>query len=202
MIGRTSSTPMRVAMAPTVERIRKPSPTPSTATTVRYRVAPNTARTASGWAREIPCEPSRAWPPTKVTSTVTRATAKVTAASTPALAASTGNRRGTAAKVALIIPVAYSPVTASTPSTPTVSSARLTPMRSWLTGLKSARSPAFMLYQWALLTYDTSRPTMAMPSTVAASTHHDDRTVRSLIHSERITWPWVTGWVIAGSFPG
>src|SRR4249920_3122375 len=86
MTGRTNSTPIRVAMPPAVERIRKPSPMPSTATTVRYRVAPSTARTASGRASEIPCEPSRAWPPAKVMSTVTRPTVKVTAASTPALA--------------------------------------------------------------------------------------------------------------------
>ena len=69
-------------------------------------------------------------------------------------------------------------------------------------GLRSARSLALMVDQWAWLKYDTSRPRPAMPSTVAPSTNQDERTVRSLIHSERITWPWVTGLAMSGSLRG
>ncbi len=47
----------------------------------------------------------------------------MTAAKTAAFAHSTGSRRGTADSVARIMPVEYSPVTTSTPSTPTASCA-------------------------------------------------------------------------------
>ena len=46
---------------------------------------------------------------------------KVTAAKTASLAHRTGRRRGTAMRLERIIPVAYSPVMTSTPSTPMAS---------------------------------------------------------------------------------
>jgi len=48
-------------------------------------------------------------------------TTSVTMANTPALAQSTGTRRGTAARVARIMPELYSLLTTTTPSTPTAS---------------------------------------------------------------------------------
>ena len=57
---------------------------------------------------------------------------------TTALPHSTGSRRGTAAKLTRIVPVAYSPVTTSTPRTPTASSASWTPARLTAVGSKLA----------------------------------------------------------------
>jgi hypothetical protein len=55
---------------------------------------------------------------------------KATAVKTAALAASTATRCGAAVSVERIDPVAYSPVTVSTPSTPMASWARKNPL--WL----------------------------------------------------------------------
>ena len=52
-----------------------------------------------------------------------------TAVNTPALAASTVSRCGAAASVERMEPVAYSPVSTSTPSTPMASWARKNPLR-------------------------------------------------------------------------
>ena len=68
-------------------------------------------------------------------------TAKVVIANTMALAHRTGNRAGTAAKVARIIPVAYSPVISRTPRTPMASWARKMPLRLRVVGSNAAASP-------------------------------------------------------------
>ena len=79
--------------------------------------------------------PYLAWPARKASTAEARVTAKTTMAKTAALAHSTGRRRGTAQKVAKIMPVEYSPVITSTPRTLTVSVAKCTPNRSWSIGL-------------------------------------------------------------------
>ncbi len=100
----------------------------------------------------------------------------------------TPRRRGAALKDERIMPVEYSPLSTSTPSTPATSIDRVTPLsptwrsrsvagtpgrdscvRSWSTtkGVKSAEKPA------------SRRKTRAKHQTV-------ERSVRSLIHSERI----------------
>ena len=60
------------------------------------------------------------------------------APNTAALAAISVPRWGAAAKVERIMPVEYSPVTASTPSTPMASWATITPPRLFETGSKPA----------------------------------------------------------------
>ena len=66
--------------------------------------------------------------------------ANVTAPKTPTFAHSTGSRFGTAVNEARIIPVEYSPVMISTPSTPIASCASWTPARLTSSGWKSALS--------------------------------------------------------------
>ena len=59
-------------------------------------------------------------------------------ANTIALPHSTGSRRGTAARLTRIVPVAYSPVTSSTPRTPMASCASWTPVRLTAVGSNAA----------------------------------------------------------------
>src|SRR5665811_2548667 len=126
MIGRTKSRPNRVEMPPAVLRSSAPRPIPSSPTTVRNRAAPITARSTPELLRLVcRCLDVRIdWPIRKAPSTVGTMSTRVTAANTAALAHRTGRRAGTAAKVARIIPVAYSPVMSSTPRTPIASCAR------------------------------------------------------------------------------
>ncbi len=92
--------------------------------------------------------------------------------------------------MARIIPVAYSPLNSSTPSTPSTSWAITTPIRL------SVTPPAAVLP--AEILYGTPDPVIAAPrptiSTTATSAHHQvERSARSFVHSERMTRTWVTG---------
>src|SRR3954453_19091103 len=117
---------------------------------------------------------------------LTAATAAVTTLNAIALAMSTGTRVGTAASVERIIPVEYSPVMTSAPSTamvsipiwkpPETSSAPFIPVTSGAV----AGSAAMASRENA-----TARETPVIRTTVAASVHHVDRSENSLIHSPR-----------------
>ncbi len=80
------------------------------------------------------------------------ASTNVTSPKTPAFAHNTGSRLGTAANVERIIPVEYSPLITSTPSTPIASCATVTPIRLVSNGLKLARSMRLIWLQRLALT--------------------------------------------------
>ena len=117
----------------------------------------------------------------------------VVEAKTRALAHSTGRRVGTAAKVARIIPVAYSPVMSRTPRTPIASWARKIPASARVVGSNAAASPGSArrpVRDGHRRDEDGRNPTM---KTMAASSEKTvDRSDRSLVHSDRTTRAWVT----------
>ena len=87
-------------------------------------------------------------------------------------------------------PVPYSPLNASTPSTPSTSCANNRPSRLADTPA-AAELPAETLYGAPDPAIAALRPTI---STTAASAHHQvERSARSLVHSARITRICVTG---------
>jgi hypothetical protein len=126
-----------------------------------------------------------------------RVTGSTRPASTITFAHSTGSREGTTASVARIIPVPYSPLNASTPTTPITSWANSRPSRL-------ADTP-FAAELAAETWYAVPEPAIAAPRptirTTAASPHHRvERSARSLAHSARTTRTWVTGpAIVAGT---
>ena len=109
-------------------------------------------------------------------------TTKIETASTTALAHSAGRRRGTAARVERIIPVEYSPVMTSTPSTTTAREAMLAAMEntSMLTG-----APRSFPCEASIAENRVTIATITI--TVAARVQIVERRVRNLIHSEFTT---------------
>src|SRR5215469_13112194 len=85
---------------------------------------------------------------------------------TAALAASTARRRGTAANVVRIRPLAYSEVIRSTPSAPKASWASPRPLKLSPTGSKAALALALMVAQWVASAWVTRYPT---PTAAAAA---------------------------------
>ena len=121
-----------VVIAAAVLRSSAPSASPNSAHPRSGRAAePNTARSDARVRRASKSLLAKiALPAKNAGNARDRAiSTSVTATNTPSFAHSTGSRRGTAASVARIIPVAYSPVTAITPSTPNASCARKMPPR-------------------------------------------------------------------------
>ena len=87
-------------------------------------------------------------------------------------------------------PVPYSPLNASTPSTPSTSCANNRPSRLADTPA-AAELPAEIVYGAPDPAIAAPRPTI---STTAISVHHQvERSARSLVHSDRTTRTWVTG---------
>ena len=125
----------------------------------------------------------------------TAMTARVTPPNTTTLASRTDSRRVTAAKVVRIMPVEYSAVTTSTPSTPTMSWVRWKPARLRATGsllviAGPGPPPPVVPPEPAIeenMTPSSTAARAAMPSPTVV-----ERTVRSLIHSLRKTRRWVT----------
>ena len=72
---------------------------------------------------------SSAWPTKNAANAETIDTTPMTTLNTASLAHRTGSRFGTTVRDARIMPVAYSPLISSTPSTPTASCEMLTPLR-------------------------------------------------------------------------
>jgi len=114
-------------------------------------------------------------------------TIAVTAANTVALAASSVSRWGTAEMLERIMPEAYSLVMTSTPSTPIASWAMKTPLRLSEIGSNSACSFALISGYWLTTTADRRIEMPMMPTAVISRVHYVERTVRSLVHSERRT---------------
>src|SRR6266567_3439795 len=169
--GSTSNNPNSVAMPPAVLRMIQPSATPSRPTPVRYRPVPNTVRKTSGapsvvWMCWLD---SSAWPAKNATNEDTSPTTNATAVNTAAFAHTTGSRFGAADMLARIMPVLYSPVTSSTPSTPMMSWASSKPRRLVPVGSKTNFRASRNSGQRFAVTAENSTPKPIMPSAVAAS---------------------------------
>src|SRR5215468_12249535 len=126
-----NSRPNSAAIPPAVLRSRAPRPRPSSPATARYSALPITARATPGWlsGTDRCCRARIDWPARKATNAAGRLAATVAAGTSAALPHRTGSRRGTAARVVRISPVAYSLVISSTPSTPAAICASSTPDR-------------------------------------------------------------------------
>src|SRR6476620_9538807 len=118
--------------------------------------------------------------------------ARVTAANTTAFAHSTGSRDGTAASVARIMPVAYSPVTNRTPRTPIASCAKKIPARLREVGSKPRASWGSRGGQCDTVTVGTRTDRPTMNTTAASRENTVERRDRSFVHSDRTTRACVT----------
>jgi hypothetical protein len=123
-------------------------------------------------------------------------TTKTNTAKTTALAASIGTRRGTASRLARIMPVAYSPVITSTPRTQMVSWLSWKPeprivltgsAMSWRCWLGSALSHCDTVSQM-ISVVKPRVSTTSSPNEAAV-----ERTERSLVHSDSSSRPKRTG---------
>src|ERR1700745_3597429 len=122
----------------------------------------------------------------------TSETEKIVAVKTASFPQSTGRRRGTAVSEERIIPVLYSPLINSTPSTPKATTAKMTPFRLVVTGLKAALATAVNVWYWLAVTPENSAPRPIISATAASRVHMVDRKERNFVNSERSTRPWVT----------
>src|SRR5690349_1059949 len=122
----------------------------------------------------------------------TSETEKIVPTKTASFPHSTGRRRGTAVSEERIIPVLYSPPVSSTPSTPKATTAKMTPFRLVVTGLKAALSAQLKVGYWPAVTAENSAPRPIISTTAASIVHMVDRRERNLVNSERSTRPWVT----------
>src|SRR6202050_2560841 len=132
-IGTTKNTAANTDRPAAVLRSSAPRARPMTATTVRYNDEPTTVCSTPGSVSEStepPREDSIAVAAKKSTNAHSRVTGSTRPTSTITLAHSTGSRDGTTASVARIIPVPYSPLKASTATTPSTSCAISTPSRA------------------------------------------------------------------------
>ena len=139
--------------------------------------------TPSCWARcataaDVPtaCLADRmAWPMAKAQKTRTSLTTTATAPNTRTLAVSTTGRRGTADKVARMVPVPYSALMTRTPRTPKMSWPRKMPIRLRRVG-------SSMISEGLTVPVPSAhKPTTASP--VATRVHIVERTDHSLVHS-------------------
>ena len=129
-------TPVKRAMAPAVWRMMAPRPSPSNAKSARNTPESTTARSTPGWfSAAVGAPPERTACPRK--KEVKLSTSPITSAPRPTtstLAAMNTPRRGMAASEERIVPDPYSPVMASTPSTPMASEPTSRPLRDWAVG--------------------------------------------------------------------
>jgi len=155
--------------------------------THRNRPTPTTARRAPGLA-SVSCRAGAvriAWPRRKLANEVTSAVIRLTAVKTRTLAASTSGRRGSAARVARIVPLAYSPLITRMPRMPmTRAPPRYAPTRLTSVGSNADRAAADSVVQCARVTPMAMALTATPVKTVRPSVHIVERTVRSLVHSD------------------
>src|SRR5690348_11671181 len=192
--GMTKNTAVKVAIPAAVLRSSAPRATPISPATVTYRAAPMTDRRASGAAIDTPrwWLLSSAWPRKKETKLATSETEKIAPTKTASFPQSTGRRRGTAVSEERIIPVLYSPLISSTPSTPKATTAKMTPLRLVVTGLKAAFSAALNVWYWLAVTAENSAPIPIISTTAVTRVYMVDRSDRNLVNSESSTRAWVT----------
>src|SRR5918993_1609606 len=133
----------------------------------------------------MPSRSRKKLPPKNPANAVTVPTTKSVPVSTIALAASTDPRRGGAASVARIIPVPYSLVTTSVPSTMAVIWANIRPQVT----NDSGDSSASLLASHAALVAQTSTVRPAPRTKSIAVDQNVERTDQNLIHSARRVAP-------------
>ena len=121
-----------------------------------------------------------AWPSQNATKTRISLTTTATVPNTATLASRTTGRRGTADRVARMVPVPYSALITSTPSTPKMSWPRKIPIR--LRRVGSSMTSVGL----TVPVVSAQRPTTAIA--VPASVQAVDRTVQSLVHSAAAAW--------------
>ena len=130
-----------VAIAPAVWRIRPPMASANSPSTVRYKIAPMTARVTPGWLSVMETWLRRIAVVMKNTAnTVTALTTRTSRANVTALAASIRSRMGTASSEERMAPVVYSLVITITPSTQMASWPRPSPAPK-ITAVGSAEEP-------------------------------------------------------------
>src|SRR4051812_10844182 len=130
---------------------------------------------------------SRAWPTKKATNDVTRPATRVTPVSTRTLLTITRVRRGTATRVERMPPVEYSDVMSMTPSTATASWPNVSPARLTPAGSKVALSTASTSDHVDAVPQQTRAENPTVTANRAESVQNVERTVRSFVHSERMT---------------
>src|SRR5215831_18467168 len=108
----------------------------------------------------------------------------VTTPKTAVFAQSTGSRLGTALKLARIIPVEYSPVMTSTPSTAIASCETLTPASAMSSGWRLARSLGLIEPQCDEVTNANSTGKPIVSRTAANNDQRVERSERSFVHSD------------------
>src|SRR3984957_6767947 len=95
-------------------------------------------------------------------------------------------RLGTAVKVVRMDPEVYSLVMKSVPMTPTANWANRLPRRLLDTGSKVATRIALNCVQWVRTSVVMRTPSPTVSTTVTITPMIEDRTVRNLIHSDRV----------------
>src|ERR1039457_1325902 len=176
-----------------------PRARPKRAATVRYKDEPTTVRSTPGSVSEIAAAPRADWIAVATKNSATaasRVSGSTSPASTISFAHSTGSREGTTASEARIIPVPYSPLNISTPSTLITSWASRMPYRLTDTAAAagSAGETPFGLADAAI-----AAPTPTIRPIAVSAQYQVERSARSFVHSERMTRTWVTGPATASS---
>src|SRR5580700_7356729 len=148
------------------------------------------ARIVPGWDSEAEWSPSSAWPRKNDTNESTTESTSVTRPNTMPLAANITERRGITVSEVRIIPVEYSEVMTSAPSTAMTSGPR-NPIPPRLVEVASnvALSDADMLCQLDLMTAQIRAENPTLSTTSTSIVHQVDRTDLSLVNSERTTPP-------------
>ena len=175
-----------VEIAAAVLRRMKPSAVPSRHTAVSPAAQPNTARRTPGSeSAKSQCWARTALPAKKPAKAPIVISTSVTAAKIASFAHRTGNRRGTAASVARIIPVAYSPLIAITPATPIASCAKCWPASVTSSTFTSARPSGVIVAQLSTVAQATRTAKPIIPASAARNVSLTERSEVSLIHSDR-----------------
>src|SRR5512142_1096213 len=191
-IGITNSNPMIEVMVAAVCRKMAPAANANMPHRVTYRAPPITARSTFGWdSVALSCVLVRmAWPRKNATKAVTTVTTRATTAKTIALAAYKVARLGIAVSDVLIIPVEYSAVSTSAPSTTMTSWPRKNSpaMLTWVAS-KVARSAAVVWDQLAATPAEMAAPIPMLITNSTSSVHQVERTERILVNSERSVPP-------------
>jgi hypothetical protein len=156
---------------------------------VRYSAEPTSTRGTPGEVndRSMPPADTMAWAVTKAVSTDSRPMTRVVAARATALPATSCARRGTAARVGLMVPVAYSPVTATTPRVATAQVAGLIPVSAPPSGSAVASGDSCTRAPTA-----ANAPVPTTSTAVVMAAASSERVLRSLTSSAVATRASVT----------
>src|ERR1700733_3636797 len=178
----TKSSPTIAPMPPALCRRSRPRPNASTPHAVRNSAPPMTARSTFGlpivvlmWSEDI-----SVWPTKNAAKAVTRLVTRATTANTTPLAAIIMPRCGLVISVVRIMPVEYSELITSTPSTPMISCPMYSPARLCCVGSKYGPCGP-----WLAAPQLARAPNPTTTTNIASSAQYVDRTDRILVNSER-----------------